>query len=230
MQIEDKNNEITDIRSKINNYMDTNSHLIEDKHSLEKKVHELREIKAINKNTIEKMIEDNERLSRACNEQEEAIHRLEIEKEKLLALNEELNYENKNNFTKIKSKDEMLSYNQRQLNECNKTISKLTNNINELEAQNSKLFSEIKNVNDSTQNEIKKRIECEKLYDELERNNRETEMKLSKYLSELATLRNQKEKLFEDNTKMYNEIDILKNHIFVINEQNTKVITCLLYL
>ena len=36
-------------------------------------------------------------------------------------------------------------------------------------------------------------------------------------------LLNEKQKLYEDNTRMFNEIDRLKKHIYIITDQNQQV-------
>jgi chromosome segregation ATPase len=138
-------------------------------------------------------------------------------------MNESLKYENSNLHGVIKTKEDNIVYTQKQLEDSNKTILRLSNSLQELEAQAERLRHEINSINSTGQRETKSRIEREKVFGEIEIQLREKEKEMRICLEQLDMLTIQKEKLFEDNSKMYSEIDRLKNQIYKLSQQNTTV-------
>lgn len=175
-------------------------------------------------------MEDNTRLSKTCKEEEMIIKNLEMERNKYLEMNENLKYDNNNLHGKIKAREESLNYHQKQLEDSNKTILRLNNTIKELELQADRLHSDLNNISSSNQKEIRLRIEREKAYEDVERVIREKDKEVKKCLNDLDMLTDQKEKLYDDNSKMYSEIDRLKNHIYMLTEQNQRVFSIFNYL
>jgi chromosome segregation ATPase len=151
------------------------------------------------------------------------IKNLEYERNKLIEMNESLKYENSNLHGVIKTKEDNIVYTQKQLEDSNKTILRLSNSLQELEAQAERLRHEINSINSTGQRETKSRIEREKVFGEIEIQLREKEKEMRICLEQLDMLTIQKEKLFEDNSKMYSEIDRLKNQIYKLSQQNTTV-------
>lgn len=57
----------------------------------------------------------------------------------------------------------------------------------------------------------------------MEKNIRDKERELKSYIDELNHQRYTNDKLIEDNEKLFNELEKLKNHILLLTEQNSKV-------
>jgi chromosome segregation ATPase len=221
--LENKTTEISHLRTQLGEFVQSNGQILEEKTALERMVQDLREAKFRNKNEIDRVLDDNQRLSRNCKEEEVIIKNLELERNKYLEINEELKYDNSNLQSKIRQRDDNLNYYQKQLEDSNKTISRMNNTIKELELQADRLHNELEIQTTTNQKEIRLRLEREKLYEDVEGVMKDKEREIKKLLNELDNYTVQKEKLYEDNTKMYNEIDKLKNHIYVLTEQYQNV-------
>ena len=63
----------------------------------------------------------------------------------------------------------------------------------------------------------------ERNYEDLDILNKEKEKNLKKRIDEMGILKLEKEKVFEDNSQLFSEIDKLKNHVFILNDQNKRV-------
>ena len=211
--LETKSNEINHLRHQLNEFMQVNSRLVEEKIEIEKIVVDLRDSKTRIKKEIDRIYDENQRLNKNCKDEEILIKNLEAERNKYIEFNEQLKYDNSNLQTKIKQRDENLNYYQKQLDESNKTILRLNGHIKDLENKNEVIHQELDMQNNTNQKEIRSRIEKEKAFDETERSLKEKEREIKIALEELEILSIQKDKLYEDNTKMYNEIDRLKNQI-----------------
>lgn len=87
---------------------------------------------------------------------------------------------------------------------------------------------------DATKNakskETRNRMELEKMNQDLEKNLNIKERELKSYIDELNHQRFTNDKLIEDNEKLFNELEKLKNHILILTDQNSKVILNLNYL
>ena len=82
---------------------------------------------------------------------------------------------------------------------------------------------EISTLNGMHQNEVRARIESQKQGDNLEGllNERTDQLNRCSYDLDNSNMKN--ERLLEDNTKLFSEIERLKNHIIVLTEQNQRV-------
>lgn len=222
-QLDSKNNEIHYLRIELNNLVDQNNRLVDDKNELEKIVIELRDIRQ--KNILEKDKLEEEKLSLVKNLKEEGnlIKDLELERNKLIDINDNLKLEITNLTSKIRTRDESLNYHQKQLDENNKTISLLNNQLKDLEFNNEKLIDELNTMDNVNEREIKTRNDLEKSYEDLEMKLKDRERNLKNMSDDMDLLQDEKDKLFDDNSKMFVEIDRLKSHIFVITDQNKRV-------
>jgi chromosome segregation ATPase len=230
-QLEIKNSEVIKYRSQLSEIIERNERLTEEKEQLENKVYiiiivkiyELRDLKNKNKIEVERIYEDNQNLKKIIRDDEIMIKNLEEERDRYMEMNQNLQYENTNLIGKLRTKEDSLNYQSNQLDESNRAILRLTNIVSELEKKNEKLQSELDKSNYSNNKQFKSRKELEKAYEDLENILNDKDMETKRYLKELDNLTVQKEKLFEDNAKMYNDIEKLKDQIYILNEQNTKV-------
>lgn len=74
------------------------------------------------------------------------------------------------------------------------------------------------------QKESRLKSDREKDVDSLNKIIKEKDREIQKLLDDSDFLQNEKQKLYEDNTRMFNEIDRLKKHIYIITDQNQQVI------
>jgi chromosome segregation ATPase len=109
--------EIQGLRAQLNECMDRNARLNDEKIELEEIVNNLKEIKHRNQNELEDLFHENERLKKSNFDQDKRLKKLDADKEKLLINIDNLNYENSNLITKIKGREENLHSNQRILEE-----------------------------------------------------------------------------------------------------------------
>lgn len=123
----------------------------------------------------------------------------------------------------MKSIDEKYSYQNKQNEELNININKLNNYIRELELKNSDLKSELNEKLYIIQKETKVRLDREKDLDNINKIIKEKERELKSYIEEVESIKNENRNLYDDNTRMYNELDRLKRHIYIITDQNQQV-------
>jgi len=104
----------------------------------------LTDLKNSQKNSIDKYLTEIERFNKICEEQDNVIRSLTEEKTDFLNRNDDLNHELKSVISKLKSREENLSFTQRQLDEANKNISKMENHIAELDQNLNRTKIELK--------------------------------------------------------------------------------------
>jgi chromosome segregation ATPase len=220
---EERNIEIQDLKDRLNDAYSQLSKLEDDKNGLERAMHNLNDIKTSQKIEISKLIEDNQKLSRICQDQDKQNKNLESEKHKLLAKNEETNFELKNLVGKLKSREENLTYSQRQLDETKNSNVKLQQTLKDYEKQFDHLRNEIANSNGALQKERSLRIEAEKSNEQLQNLINERDREIGRYVNELNSSRAINQRFNEEKNELGSENDRLKNHIMMLTEQNHKV-------
>jgi chromosome segregation ATPase len=136
---------------------------------------------------------------------------------------DELAFELKNVFGKLKSKEDNLNFTQKQLEEANLVNNKLQHNLKDYEKQSDNLRSEINNLNGNLQKERALRLESEKDNEHLHMVIKEKEREVGKYHNELDNSRGVNQRLSEDKVFLSNENDKLRNHIMLLTEQNQAV-------
>ena len=211
------------IREQLNDVLESNSYLFEEKTQLEDEIRILKDKKLKHKAEVDKIIFTNQKLEKKCREEEILIKNLESEKHKYLSLNEELKFANSDITHKIKKRDENINHNQKQLEESNLKIYELTHSLREFERNLVRLRLEYENQTSLNQKESRMRSDKEIEIDETENQIREKEGEIKSSLIELDSLTFEKEKLCEENTKIINEIERLKTHLHFMTEGNKKV-------
>jgi len=88
------------------------------------KVNELTELKNKNRNQIEKLNENIDRLNQILSDQDVALKNIEFDKNKLQKRYDDLSFENSSNISKLKAKEENLAYTKSQLEESSKSGNK----------------------------------------------------------------------------------------------------------
>lgn len=187
---------------------------------MEKAIDELREIKRDNKRVIEAIISENDELSKRCNIQEDEIKKLEQEKSDLFKLNEHLNNENRIAYNKLKIKEDQLYTNSYHFDDTSREYNELEQKVKELEFINNNLLKEIKYLNTVNQTTIENQIKKEKDVSENDNQIQDKHYEIKKLETELNNARLTRDKLYEDNIKLFNMTDKLKLQIVKLNDQN----------
>ena len=152
------------------------------------------------------------------------VNQLEQEKNKYMALNKEIKFQNSNKLNIIKINDEAIKYFQQQLNNTNITLNKMINMINEREEYYKSLQSQYEECRNRHKNIENKKFNNDKIYNELMSNIQKKEVNISDSINVLDSMSGEKEQLFDYTTKIYNDLDRLQNHIYVLSEQNQKLL------
>jgi chromosome segregation ATPase len=222
--LELRNQDIEDLRDRVEDLMALNSKLQDEKLSLERMVQNLNDIKSSQKGEISKLIEDNQKLSRICQDQDNSLKANEVERSRLLSKNDELSFELKNLQGRLKSRETDLTYAHKQMEDAKTTVNKLQMDIRERDRQIELLKGDIAEVNSAHSEERQARLEAEKANDDLTELLHERDREISRHLKDIDNQRTTNQKLSEDKSYLGSENDKLKNHIMIITEQNQKVI------
>ena len=152
------------------------------------------------------------------------VNQLEQEKNKYISLNKEIKFQNSNKLNIIKINDEAIKYFQQQLSNTNITLNKMIDMINEREEYYKSLqnqYEECRNRHKVIEN---KKFNNDKIYNELMSNIQKKEVNISDSINVLDSMSGEKEQLYDYNTKIFNDLDRLQNHIYVLSEQNQKLL------
>jgi len=196
----------------------------QDNNNMEKNIFNLQETKNSQKIRIDNLQMDLDRYKKICDDNERMIKRQDQEKIELMSKLDETRFELKNNLGKLKGKEDNLGFTQRQLDEANKNIVNLQNNISELDQQYTRAKLEINSLNSQLQKERSVRMDSEKSNDNLQAYLKEKNVENKQLNIDLDTLRIQNERLNMEKIKLLGEIDLYKNHVITLSEANDKVI------
>lgn len=221
--LDNKNNELLKLKNQLLNYVEANKNLMREKDLLDNQIYELRDIKTKNKLKLDQIMITNDNLSKKCLDQEELISRLEEEKRVLIELNEELDKESKELAMNAKNKNTEYKNHIRQLEIANNDKNEVEKNFDELSKQNVMLKKQIDEISETSRSEIKKRIEKDKDLNNLEKSSRDKEDEIHRYKIEIKNLKEMKEKVVEDNVKLFNSLEKLRHHLITLSEQNNKL-------
>lgn len=221
--LDNKNNELLKLKNQLLNYVEANKNLMREKDMLDNQIYELRDIKTKNKLKLDQIMITNDNLSKKCLDQEELISRLEEEKRVLIELNEELDKESKELAMNAKNKNTEYKNHIRQLEIANNDKNEVEKNFDELSKQNVMLKNQIDEISETSRSEIKKRIEKDKDLNNFEKSSRDKEDEIHRYKIEIKNLKEMKEKVVEDNVKLFNSLEKLRHHLIILSEQNNKL-------
>ena len=200
-----------------------NYRLSDDKNSLEKTFRNLGDNKKSTDVIIAKCQNEIEKLNKICDDQDGIIKNLNDDKNELIGRNDELSFELKNALAKLKSTEDNLQFNSRQLEEANKTIAKLEDRIVNLEQTVNRTKMELNNSNNAHAKERTSRVESEKNGERLEALLKDRNADVKKLTADLEASRINGEKLTNERNRLLGELDRCKNHIMVLTEQNQTV-------
>ncbi len=170
-------------------------------------IQDLRDIKHKNIDDLNHITQENQKLNKIIREDESIIKNLENERAKLLNYNSELKQEIKDLSNTLRIRDDTINYHNNQLSEANLNANNLEKIIHDLEIKNSQLQNEINDKNFIIQKESRLKGDREKDVESLTKVIKEKDREIKKHLDENDFVQNEKQKLYEDNTRMFNELD-----------------------
>ena len=229
LTLESKNAENEALREQISDLEDSTAKLSEEKASMEKLINNLTEIKKSQEYSLNKCHAEIERFTKVCEDQNLMIKNLNAEKVELLNRIDELNFELKNNFEKLKNRENNLAQAQRQIEELNKNIFNLDYQNSELDENLSRVRNDLSNSNNAFAKERAGRIDLEKSNEKLEGILASKVSEIKRLTIELEKQREYNEKLSSDKSKLLGESERLRNHIYVLTEQNQNVLNYFLF-
>jgi chromosome segregation ATPase len=97
---------------------------------------------------------------------------------------------------------------------------RLSNNLKDVEGHNEKLKIEISNTTSNHGREIKSK---DRRIDELERYVREKDIELKRVIESLDNVSIQKDKLYDDNNRMFSELEYLRVQVNKLTSTNNMV-------
>lgn len=223
-QLSMKDEEIDQLRCKIENLLGDVEKGQEDRNSLERLVQSLTDLKDNQGVKISKLIEDNQKLSKICQDQDRAIKLGEQERAELSNKINESNYDMKNLTGKLQSKEENLNYLQGQLDDTKNMNMSLQSNLKDYERQFQSMQDEIANLKDNLMKERQARAEEEKRSQHMENIINDRERELNKVKVECDNIKNFNKQVSQDKMGTEMENEKLKNHIMLLTQQNSKLI------
>jgi chromosome segregation ATPase len=221
--LESRNEDINELRERLEDAMSDNSKLQEDKLALERMIRELNDIKSSQKVEITKLIEDNQKLSKICQDQDKSLKAMEMERSKLLSRNDEISFEMKNIQGRLKSREADLNYANKQIEDYKTTINKLQMDIRERDKEIELQRGDLMELNSKFNSEKQARLDAEKAGDDLSGMLEDREREISKLLNENDSQRANNQRLNDDKQYLGAENNRLKEHIMLLTEQNQKV-------
>ena len=223
-QLDMKNAEISDLNNKINNLSAQLHSGLDDKACLEQKVKELTDDKNNQKIEIDKLFEDNKRLTQIRQEQERNLKIGEQDRLNLTNKINENNCEINNLNDKLSSHLANIEQLQNKLDSSSALNCNLQNTVKDFERQ----IYNFRNENDNLKNNLLKeksiRNEEEKKNEELNQLINDRERKIDLLNQECEQGKRIHQQISCDNDGFQIENDKLKDHIKVLTCQNQKLI------
>jgi chromosome segregation ATPase len=223
-QLDMKNEEIRELSDRLNELLAQLDRSQEDKAGLERVVQGLNDVKMSQKTEISKLVEDNKKLSKICQEQDRSMKLSEQERQKLASKLDETNYDLKNLSGQLRSREENLNFTQGQLEENKNLNMKLQATIKDYERQFDNMRNDIDGLKDNLMKEKQCRNEEEKRGEQLEGIIQERERELNRLGNDIENMKVMNQRINDDKMNGQVENDKLKNHIMVLTQQNQKLI------
>ena len=223
-QLDMKNEEIRELSDRLNELLAQLDRSQEDKAGLERVVQGLNDVKMSQKTEISKLVEDNKKLSKICQEQDRSMKLSEQERQKLASKLDETNYDLKNLSGQLRSREENLNFTQGQLEENKNLNMKLQATIKDYERQFDNMRNDIDGLKDNLMKEKQCRNEEEKRGEQLEGIIQERERELNRLGNDIENMKVLNQRINDDKMNGQVENDKLKNHIMVLTQQNQKLI------
>lgn len=223
-QLRMKDEEICDLKDRLNELMDQFSKSEDNRNELDSIVKGLNEVKDSQTTRVNNLFEDNKKLSKLCQEQDKSIKITAQEKIKMISQLDEANYDNNNLIGKLQSRENNLNYTQAQLEDSKQLTIKLEETLKDYERQFDFLKNEINSLKISLDKERRFKEQEEKKNYEFERVLRDREKEINCINEEINQYKLMNRKTNDDKTYLQIENDKLRNHIIILTQQNEKII------
>ena len=223
-QLDMKNEEIRELTDRLNELLAQLDRSQEDRAALERHIQGLNDVKIFQKTEITKLIEDNKKLSKICQDQDRSMKLSEQECHKLASKLDETNYDLKNVTGQLRSREENLNFTQGQLEENKNLNLKLQSTIRDYERQFENMRNDIDGLKNNLLREKQSRNEEEKRGEQLEGIIQERERELNRLGNDIENMKVMNQRISDDKMNGQIENDKLKNHIMVLTQQNQKLI------
>ena len=219
-----KNAEICELNTKINELSNQLGRNIDDKNGLEKCVQELNDCKTEQKIQINKLIEDNKKLSQICQDQERNLALGDQERQNISQKINESNCNINDLNRKLTCHKNNLDKLQCDLDNSNTMNCKLQNTKKDYERQLDNFHNENEKLKNNLLNERAMRNDEEKKNCDLSNLINDRERKIACLNKEIDDIKITQEQVSNDNNAYQLDNQNLRNHINVLTNQNQKLI------
>ena len=222
-ELDRKNAELDALKQKLKGISDSNLHKLDELRNQTNIITELNEIKVNNSIKIVRIEEDNLRLEKYLNELENKNKELEMERARLMTQLNETNFELMNLKSKLQNRESAFEYVKRQHIDLEETVCRMQTTLRESQIDNEKLRNEIQQIIASSQRDVKMKKDMERVCGDMEKDLTEKEREYRRLFNDYEQSRMRNDRLVEDNSKLFGELEKMKAHILVIAEQNQRL-------
>ena len=219
-----KDCEIENLNNKLNDLYCQNDVLKVNKYEMEKAIRELNEIKSKQKLENSKLIEDNKKLSKICQEQSRNLKVNEEEKKQLIKNLDESSLNLNNVKVKLQKNEDNFNYLKSKFDDLKNINSNLQNTLLNYERKINSFQNENENLKSNLNREKKIRIENEKKIEKISDLINSREYELTQITNDLEKSKNINKLLLDDKTRIQIENEKLKQHIMVLTNENQKLV------
>ena len=219
-----KDCEIENLNNKLNDLYCQNDILKVNKCEMEKAIRELNEIKSKQKLENSKLIEDNKKLSKICQEQSRNLKVNEEEKNQLIKNLDESSLNLNNVKVKLQKNQDNFNYLKSKFDDLKNINSNLQNTLLNYERKINSFQNENENLKSNLNREKKIRIENEKKIEKISDLINSREYELTQITNDLEKSKNINKLLLDDKTRIQIENEKLKQHIMVLTNENQKLV------
>lgn len=221
---EDRANEIANLKDQIHECKINVESLTNNKINLEKDIQITTNDLSNQKDLNDKLIDDNEKLAKMLDNQDENIRSLESDRKKLNMKIDELNFELSNLNNKLKNKEDALSNLTRKYDELTRSNNQLESRYSDLDSTNERIKNELSITRKELGKEKNTRLDCERSNEKLEVEYKDKEREIRNLLIDMDNLKHLNSKVNDEKVRQFGEIEKLKSHIMVLTEQNQKYV------
>lgn len=222
-QLDMKNEELSKITMKMNDYSGQLDKTLGDKVGLEKMIQNLTDLKTSQKMELNKLNEDNARLSQVLQNQDADLKLFEQERIRLSQQLNEKTYDLANLNGKLHDHCDQIAALQEQLDQAKSINFKLNADIRELEHQNDNLKLDNENLKINLQKETTCRVDEQKRSFNLGNILNNKDRDIDKLLKENEMVKSLHMKVAEEKTEGQIENQKLRDHIIILTNQNEKL-------
>lgn len=217
---ESLNNEINDLKLQINSLIDENAEFRSRNNMLESNVVNEKNASSLARNQADNFQRELDKANRTIADLNDIIKNTQNERSSFTMKNEELKRDIANANAQLKRKEDNLQFASKQIDDLNNTCQVLKSKVMDNDRNNAQLVSDINQLTNALNAEKSIRNSLEKSNEQMETLLNEKDKENRKLYSDNTELRSQFDRSGIDNKILGNEIDKLRNHIYVLTNQN----------